>query len=125
MSDCASNEYKLDMRGYLSSLEKHYDRDFHRSGFSHFPASYIAWRIGALGPNRTCLTACAASTQALGEAFRLISEDRADLIVAGGSHSMITPEGVFLLAVECDGHDYHDRTKAQVRKDKARDRRLA
>lgn len=28
------------------------------------------------------------------------------------------------IAVECDGHDFHEKTKAQARKDKARDRSL-
>lgn len=32
---------------------------------------------------------------------------------------------VILFAVECDGHDFHERTKAQAAKDKARDRYLA
>lgn len=30
-----------------------------------------------------------------------------------------------LLAIECDGHDFHDRTKEQARRDRARDRDLA
>lgn len=30
----------------------------------------------------------------------------------------------FMVAVECDGHDYHDRTKEQAQRDKARDRFL-
>lgn len=32
---------------------------------------------------------------------------------------------VVLVAIECDGHDFHERTKAQAAKDKARDRDLA
>ena len=32
---------------------------------------------------------------------------------------------VRMVAVECDGHDYHDRTKEQAARDKARDRKLA
>lgn len=28
------------------------------------------------------------------------------------------------VAVECDGHDFHERTKAQARRDRSRDRRL-
>lgn len=30
-----------------------------------------------------------------------------------------------LIAVECDGHEFHDKTKEQAARDKARDRRLA
>jgi 3-oxoacyl-[acyl-carrier-protein] synthase II len=40
------------------------------------------------------LTACAASSQALGEAMELIRQDEADLMISGGSHSMIHPYGV-------------------------------
>ncbi len=32
--------------------------------------------------------------------------------------------GLLRLAVECDGHDYHERTKEQARRDKSRDRHL-
>lgn len=31
----------------------------------------------------------------------------------------------FLVAVECDGHDFHERTKEQAQRDKSRDRELA
>ncbi len=46
------------------------------------------------GPNYNCLTACAASSQAIGEATELIRHGDADLMLAGGSHSMIHPLGV-------------------------------
>src|SRR5439155_11638348 len=46
------------------------------------------------GPNYNCLTACAASSQAIGEATELIRYGDADLMLAGGSHSMIHPFGV-------------------------------
>src|SRR5262249_54458236 len=46
------------------------------------------------GPNYNCLTACAASSQAVGEATELIRRGDAELMLAGGSHSMIHPLGV-------------------------------
>jgi len=46
------------------------------------------------GPVSNCLTACAASSQAIGEAFEWIRRGDADVIMAGGSHSMIYPMGV-------------------------------
>ena len=76
------------------------------SGLSHFKASreleqepnmaaaHIAMLTGARGPARSCLTACAASTQAVGEAMMQIRWGRADAIIAGGAHSMIHPLGV-------------------------------
>lgn len=55
---------------------------------------HIAMLIGARGVSRSCLTACAASTQAIGEAAMLIRNGKADIMVTGGSHSMIHPLGV-------------------------------
>src|SRR5262249_27843429 len=46
------------------------------------------------GPNYNCLTACAASSQAVGEATEMIRHGEADLMLSGGSHSMIHPFGV-------------------------------
>jgi 3-oxoacyl-[acyl-carrier-protein] synthase II len=46
------------------------------------------------GPVSNCLTACAASSQAIGEAFEGIRRGDADVMMAGGSHSMIYPMGV-------------------------------
>ena len=46
------------------------------------------------GPVSNCLTACAASSQAIGEAFESIRRGDADIMMTGGSHSMIYPMGV-------------------------------
>jgi 3-oxoacyl-[acyl-carrier-protein] synthase II len=57
-------------------------------------ANHIACRFNAQGPNFNTLTACAASTQALGEAATLIRRGDADVMISGGAHSMIHPLGV-------------------------------
>lgn len=57
-------------------------------------AAHLAMLTGARGPTRSCLTACAASTQAVGEAMMLIRKGDADVMIAGGAHSMIHPLGV-------------------------------
>jgi 3-oxoacyl-[acyl-carrier-protein] synthase II len=57
-------------------------------------AGHIACRFNAQGPNVNTLTACAASTQALGEAASLIRRGDADVMISGGAHSMIHPLGV-------------------------------
>jgi 3-oxoacyl-[acyl-carrier-protein] synthase II len=57
-------------------------------------AAHVAMLTGARGPSRSCLTACAASTQAVGEAAMLIRRGEADVMIAGGAHSMIHPLGV-------------------------------
>ncbi|MFI5459306.1 MAG: beta-ketoacyl-ACP synthase II [Isosphaerales bacterium] len=58
------------------------------------PSGHLASLFGARGPNANCLTACAASSQAIGEAFELIRRGNADVILSGGTHSMIHPFGV-------------------------------
>jgi 3-oxoacyl-[acyl-carrier-protein] synthase II len=58
------------------------------------PSGHLASVFGARGPNSNCLTACAASSQAIGEAFELIRRGSADVILSGGTHSMIHPFGV-------------------------------
>jgi 3-oxoacyl-[acyl-carrier-protein] synthase II len=60
----------------------------------HTTPGHLANHFGLEGPNYNCLTACAASSQALGEAMEMIRQDEADLMVSGGSHSMIHPYGV-------------------------------
>ncbi|UCF16534.1 MAG: beta-ketoacyl-[acyl-carrier-protein] synthase II, partial [Phycisphaerales bacterium] len=60
----------------------------------NMPAAHIAMLTGARGPTRSCLTACAASTQSVGEAAMLIRKGDADVIIAGGAHSMIHPLGL-------------------------------
>jgi len=60
----------------------------------NMPAAHIAMLTGARGPTRSCLTACAASTQAVGESTMLIRRGDADIMIAGGAHSMIHPLGL-------------------------------
>lgn len=60
----------------------------------NMPAVHLAAMFGAKGPNVNCLTACAASAQAIGEAVEIIRRGEADLMLGGGAHSMIHPFGV-------------------------------
>ncbi len=57
-------------------------------------ALHIAKRFKAQGPNLNCMTACAASTQAIGEAAELIRMGEADAMIAGGCHAMIHTLGI-------------------------------
>jgi 3-oxoacyl-[acyl-carrier-protein] synthase II len=61
---------------------------------SHMVVAHLAAEFGARGPAFNVLTACAASTQALGEAVCMIRRGEADAIISGGAHSMIHPLGV-------------------------------
>jgi 3-oxoacyl-[acyl-carrier-protein] synthase II len=57
-------------------------------------AGQVSIRFGAKGPNSATCTACSASAHAIGDAFEIIKRDDADVMIAGGSESAITPMGV-------------------------------
>jgi len=54
-------------------------------------AAHISMAFNCQGPNNTVVTACVAGTQAVGEAFRLVSRGDADVMLAGGADSRIDP----------------------------------
>jgi 3-oxoacyl-[acyl-carrier-protein] synthase II len=61
----------------------------------HLPnmaAAHISILHHAMGPNNTIVTACAAGTQAVGDAFRLIARGDADVMLAGGCDSRLDPQ---------------------------------
>ncbi|HMO13241.1 MAG TPA: beta-ketoacyl-ACP synthase II [Pirellulaceae bacterium] len=60
----------------------------------NMPVGHLASMFNAQGPNANCLTACAASSQAIGEATEIIRRGEADVMLSGGTHSMIHPFGV-------------------------------
>jgi 3-oxoacyl-[acyl-carrier-protein] synthase II len=57
-------------------------------------AGQVSIRFGAKGPNAAPCTACSASAHAIGDAFEVIRRNDADVMIAGGSESAITPMGV-------------------------------
>ncbi|MHC4915881.1 MAG: beta-ketoacyl synthase N-terminal-like domain-containing protein, partial [Planctomycetota bacterium] len=54
----------------------------------------VAIRVGLKGPNHGCVSACASGAHSVGDAFRMIQDDWADVMVCGGSESPITYLGV-------------------------------
>jgi 3-oxoacyl-[acyl-carrier-protein] synthase II len=61
----------------------------------HLPnmaAAHVSILQHAMGPNNTIVTACAAGTQAVGEAFRLVARGDADVMLAGGADSRLDPQ---------------------------------
>ncbi|MCA9130727.1 MAG: beta-ketoacyl-[acyl-carrier-protein] synthase family protein [Planctomycetales bacterium] len=58
------------------------------------PSAHVANMLDIQGPNINCLTACAASSQAVGEATEMIRTGAVDAMLAGGAHSMIHPFGL-------------------------------
>lgn len=59
----------------------------------------VSIKFGAKGPNSAIVTACATGTHSIGEAFRIIQRDDADVMIAGGTESCITPLGIAGFAV--------------------------
>lgn len=57
-------------------------------------AGQVSIRFNARGPNLATCTACTASAHAIGEAYEIIKRGDADVMIAGGSESAITPMGV-------------------------------
>lgn len=58
---------------------------------SNMGAGYISMILGAKGPNTTVVTACASSTNAIGEAYKIIERGDADIMITGGAEASITP----------------------------------
>ena len=57
-------------------------------------AGQVSILTGAKGPNLAVATACATGNHAIGEAMRLIREDYADAMIAGGTDAGVTPLAV-------------------------------
>ena len=57
-------------------------------------AGQISMRHGLRGPNYAVVSACASSTHAVMDAFNLIRLGKADIILAGGSESVVSEAGV-------------------------------
>jgi 3-oxoacyl-[acyl-carrier-protein] synthase II len=70
----------------------HAGREFEQE--PHTTPAHLAAYFDLQGPNYNCLTACAASSQAVGEATELIRHGDADIMLTGGAHSMIHPFGL-------------------------------
>ena len=56
--------------------------------------NHLSEKFNAQGVVSNCLTACAASSQAIGEAVEIIRRGDADVMITGGAHSMIHPLGL-------------------------------
>jgi 3-oxoacyl-[acyl-carrier-protein] synthase II len=57
-------------------------------------SGYVSIRYGAKGPNSATATACTTSAHSIGDSFRLIQHDYADVMICGGAEACITPMGI-------------------------------
>jgi 3-oxoacyl-[acyl-carrier-protein] synthase II len=83
----------------------------------------VSIKYGLQGPNHAVVTACSTGAHSIGDAARMIRDDDADIMLAGGAESTICPIGVAgfaqARALNCS---YNDRPEAASRPyDKDRD----
>lgn len=57
-------------------------------------AGNVSIQFGLKGKNINVVTACATGTNSIGEAFRAVQYGEADVMVAGGTESSVTPIGI-------------------------------
>jgi 3-oxoacyl-[acyl-carrier-protein] synthase II len=61
---------------------------------ANLAAGHVSMRHHAKGPNECTSTACTSSAHSVGDAFKIIARDDADVMIAGGAEAAITPMGV-------------------------------
>ena len=61
---------------------------------ANMAAGNVGIYLGAKGPNKSVVTACAAGTHSIGDAFEIIKLGKADVMFAGGTEGCITEFGI-------------------------------
>lgn len=104
---------QLDLVKFCKESKVTFQIDSEREQELHMACGNVARHFKLGGPNYACLTACAAGSQAIGEGADIIRRGDADIMVTGGSHTMIHPFGITgfnLLTALCTNND--EPTKA-------------
>jgi 3-oxoacyl-[acyl-carrier-protein] synthase II len=57
-------------------------------------SGFVSIKYQAKGPNSATATACTTSAHSVGDSFRLIQHDYADIMICGGAEACITPMGI-------------------------------
>ncbi len=105
----------LDMAKWTEIAYKEFDSTRELEQEPNMASGHIAALFGLEGPCFNTLTACAASTQAIGEATCQIRRGDADVMLSGGAHTMIHPLGVTgfnrLTALSMRNDDYRTASR--------------
>jgi len=88
---------------------------------SNMAAGNVSIIFGLKGKNINVVTACATGTNSIGEAFRTIQYGDADIMVAGGTESSITPLGIGGFAALTALSSSEDPKRCSIPFDKDRD----
>ena len=83
----------------------------------------VSIKYGLMGPNHAVVTACSTGAHSIGDAARMIRDDDADIMLAGGAESTICPIGIagFAQARALSTNFNDEPTKASRPYDKDRD----
>ena len=57
-------------------------------------SGWVSIRTGAKGPNSATATACTSSAHSIGDSFRIIQRDDADVMICGGAEAAVTPMSI-------------------------------
>lgn len=87
---------------------------------SNMAAGNISIQLGLRGKCTNVVTACASGTHCIGDAFRAIQYDDADIMLAGGAESCICPTGVAGFQALTALTEETDPTRASIPFDKDR-----
>lgn len=79
---------------FLQQALRIFDPEREREYEPDMPAIHLARLLHANGPIMNCISACVSSTQAIGEAARMIQFDEVDIMLCGGAHSTLNPFGL-------------------------------
>ncbi len=117
--------------GGLYTIEKEHSRGlvkgfdrvspfFIPMAIANMTSAFVAIELGIHGGNQCIVTACASSTDAIGESFRKIKGGYMDIMLTGGAEASITPLGIGGFTSMTALSDSNDPNRASIPFDKER-----